>query len=50
MNQDDLKKILPAIEQALEKIDFRAIEIIVHNSRVVQLEVKEKVRFGKSNA
>ena len=42
MNQDDLKKILPAIEQALEKINFGAVEITVHNSKVVQLEVKEK--------
>lgn len=49
MKNDYIKTILPTIEQALEKINFGALEIIIHNSKVVQLEVKEKVRFEKNN-
>lgn len=41
--QDHLK-IARQISQMLEGIRFGSIEIIVHDSRVVQIERKEKLR------
>ncbi len=34
------------ILHALQEIKFGSIEIIIHNSQVVQIERKEKVRFN----
>ena len=31
---------------ALRKIRYGALEVIVHNGKVVQIERKEKTRFG----
>ncbi len=43
------RKLTPTVEQeiqrALEQISFGSLEIIVHDSKVVQIEIKEKVRF-----
>jgi hypothetical protein len=36
-----------AILLALEGIRFGSVEIIVHNSKVVQIERKEKTRFDR---
>jgi hypothetical protein len=35
------------IVQALEGIRFGAVEIVIHDGRVVQIERKERVRFEK---
>ncbi|MGQ0557551.1 MAG: YezD family protein [Nitrospiraceae bacterium] len=37
-----------AILLALKGIRFGSVEIIVHDSRVVQIERKEKTRFDRS--
>lgn len=34
--------------EALKKIKFGSVEIIVHEGQVVQIESKEKVRFAHS--
>ncbi len=43
------QKLTPPIEQeiqkALEQISFGSLEIVVHDSKVVQIEIKEKIRF-----
>ena len=37
---------LDLILRSVEDLQFGAIEIIVHDSKVVQIEIKEKVRFS----
>jgi hypothetical protein len=36
------------VRHHVESLRFGAVEIIVHDSRVIQIEKKERVRFGKS--
>lgn len=45
MNQSSDRTVEQAILLALKGIRFGSIEIIVHDSRVVQIERKEKTRF-----
>ena len=35
------------IQQALQGIRFGAVEIVIHDGKVVQIERKERVRFEK---
>jgi hypothetical protein len=37
--------LLRELRQALRTIRFGAIELVIHDGRVVQLELREKVRF-----
>lgn len=37
--------LLRELRQALRTIRYGAIELVIHEGRVVQLEVKEKIRF-----
>jgi hypothetical protein len=37
--------ILRALREALRGIRFGAVELVIHDGRVVQLERREKVRF-----
>ena len=37
--------LLRELRQALRSIRFGAIELVIHDGRVVQLELREKVRF-----
>ena len=37
--------ILHALRDALRTIRFGAIELVIHDGRIVQLERREKVRF-----
>ncbi len=39
------QKVLAAIAEALQKIQFGSVEITLHNGQVVQIESKEKIRF-----
>jgi hypothetical protein len=45
----DLLSIAPAVlrelRRALRSIRYGAIELVIHEGRVVQLELREKVRF-----
>ena len=44
---EDHEKALQAIGEALATLNYGTIVLTVHDSRVVQLEVTEKKRFGK---
>ena len=35
------------ILQAVRSLDYGSVEVVVHDSRVVQIERREKVRFDK---
>lgn len=37
--------VLAALHEALERLRFGVVQLIVHEGRVVQLEVTEKHRF-----
>ena len=43
-------QVTPEVEQeiirALQNLAFGSVEIVVHDSKVVQIERKEKVRFS----
>ncbi|EZQ18568.1 hypothetical protein CF98_16840 [Halopseudomonas bauzanensis] len=41
----DDQKVLATIAEALQSIQFGAVEITLHNGQVVQIERKEKIRF-----
>jgi hypothetical protein len=38
--------LLSELARALETIRFGAIELVIHDGRVVQLERREKIRVG----
>ena len=38
-------RLLRELRRALRSIRFGAIELVIHDGRVVQLELREKVRF-----
>lgn len=38
-------QLLRELRQALRTIRFGAVELVIHDCRVVQLELREKVRF-----
>ena len=42
----DLSASLDAVRRALEGLRFGSVEVIVHDSKVVQIERKEKVRLA----
>ena len=44
MRSDDGTRIEQTILQALKDLRFGSVEIIVHDSKVVQIERREKVR------
>ena len=44
MQSDDGQRIEQTILQALKDLRFGSVEIIVHDSKVVQIERREKMR------
>ena len=44
----DLARVLEEIERAIRTVAYGSIEVIIQNSRVVQIERKEKFRFSRS--
>lgn len=38
-------KILKKVQEAIESIKYGSVEIVIHDSKVVQIERKEKLRF-----
>jgi hypothetical protein len=44
MRSDDGSRLEQTILQALKDLRFGSVEIIVHDSKVVQIERREKVR------
>ena len=45
---NEKENIVNKIKNALENIRFGSVEIIVHDSKVVQIERKEKIRFAEN--
>ena len=44
----DLACVLEEIERAIRTVAYGSVEVIIQNSRVVQIERKEKFRFSES--
>ena len=44
MEHDHVHRIEQTIQQALRDLRFGSVEIIVHDSKVVQIERREKMR------
>jgi hypothetical protein len=42
----DLERALEEIERAIRGISYGSIEVVIQNSRVVQIERKQKFRFS----
>lgn len=42
-----LEPVFREIIRAIRGISFGSVEIVIHNSQVVQIERKEKVRFDR---
>ena len=36
------------IVRAIESVSYGSVEVVIHNSRIVQIERKEKLRFDRS--
>jgi hypothetical protein len=45
--EEELRHIEDELMHALSEIRFGSIEIVIQDSRVVQIERREKVRFDK---
>jgi hypothetical protein len=46
--QNEDQDIQEAIRLALQGIRFGSVEIVIHDSKVVQIERKEKTRFART--
>ena len=44
----DLARVLQEIERAMRTVAYGSVEVTIQNSRVVQIERKEKFRFNGS--
>jgi hypothetical protein len=42
---DDLSRVTREIVRAIKSVGYGSVEIVIRNSRVVQIERKEKFRF-----
>ena len=49
-NEDLQENWIAEIAAALKEIKFGAVEIIIHNGRIVQIEKKEKIRLNQENS
>lgn len=47
LGEEELRRIEAELMHALSEIRFGSIEIIIQDSRVVQIERREKVRFDR---
>lgn len=45
--EEELRRIEQELRHALSEIRFGSIEIVIQDSRVVQIERREKVRFDR---
>lgn len=43
----DLERVMREIVRSLRSLRYGSLEIVVHDSRVVQIERKEKLRFDR---
>ena len=49
-NRHNQNEILRRIANAISGVRFGSVEVVIQDSRVVQIERKEKFRFDKRNA
>lgn len=47
-DRQNRRKVEQEILEAIKSIHYGSVEVIIHDSKVVQIERKEKVRFGKA--
>lgn len=47
MTEGEFRRIEQELRRALSEIRFGSVEIVIHDSQVVQIERREKVRFDK---
>src|SRR5258708_5145199 len=47
-DDDDFARALRAIARSIKGVSYGSVEIVIQNSRVVQIERKEKFRLEKS--
>ena len=47
---ETLRQITQQIIRALQDIRYGSVEIIIHDSKVVQIERKEKIRIDKDSS
>lgn len=45
MTKNELDDVQQRILQSIEGIRYGAVEVLIHDSRVVQIERSEKIRF-----
>jgi hypothetical protein len=48
--RDDEKKLLVSILKAVQGIRYGSVEITIQDSRVVQIDKTEKIRFDKQSS
>ncbi len=48
-NEKADQKVLQEILRAIQTVRYGAVEIIIHDSKVVQIERREKVRFDNDS-
>ena len=48
-NKGDDEMIIPHIMQAVKSIRYGYVQIVIQNSKIVQIEKTEKFRFDKEN-
>ena len=46
LSGDHLARVLEEVERAIRSVAYGSVEVIIQNSHVVQIERKEKFRFG----
>jgi hypothetical protein len=44
----DLARALEEVERAIRSVAYGSVEVVIQNSRVVQIERREKFRFNGS--
>jgi hypothetical protein len=48
--EEELGRIESELRRALHEIRYGSIEIVIHDSRVVQIERREKLRFDRQES
>ncbi len=43
-------KIAAAIQLAIRELDYGTVEIVVHDSRVVQVDIRRRIRFDRKDS
>jgi len=49
VNEESLQPVMVEIMRSIKNVRFGSIEITIHDSRVVQIERKEKMRFATAS-